>query len=271
MDSNHILAIDAGNTRVKWGLFDATGRLAGHGACLNTELAGLRFPGAERVVISNVAGSTVEAQLKTLLANHADTHWVTSQTEACGIKNSYLQPEKLGTDRWAALIAAWHIKQAPCVVVNAGTAVTIDALENATFIGGVIMPGMDLMQQSLYLGTAQLPIQNVREKVDISIFAKSTNDAIYAGTLYAIVGAITQMMMELQKKTGQTPWLLMSGGNAAVIHKQLTQHDTRHDITDVTNLAIIVDNLVLQGLFLLGSRSTNNSEKTIITMQSDTQ
>ncbi|MBA3695219.1 MAG: type III pantothenate kinase [Methylotenera sp.] len=251
--SNNILAIDAGNTRVKWGLFNATGRLTGHGACLNTELAGLRFPAAEQVVISNVAGNIIETQLKTLLANHANTHWVASQTEACGVKNSYPQPEKLGTDRWAALIAAWHIKQAPCVVVNAGTAVTIDALENATFNGGLIMPGIDLMQQSLYLGTAQLPIQNARKESTIDIFATSTNDAIYAGTHYAIVGAITLMVQELQKKTDKAPWILMSGGNATTIHRQLIQHD----IGNVTNQAIIVDNLVLQGLYLLSLAKVN--------------
>lgn len=255
MTDLNILAIDAGNTRVKWGLFDSTGRLTGHGACLNTELAGLRLPAAAKVVISNVAGSAIETQLKTRLANHADTHWITSQTEACGVKNSYLQAEKLGTDRWAALIAAWHIKQAPCVVVNAGTAVTIDALDNATFTGGLIMPGMDLMQQSLYLGTAQLPIQNVRKESAVEIFARNTADAIYGGAVYAIVGAITLMAQALERKTGQAPWVLMSGGNAATINRQLLQHD----FGSVTNQAIIVDNLVLQGLFLLGSRPNSNS------------
>ncbi len=245
--SNLILAIDAGNTRVKWGLFDEAGRLAGHGVCLNTELAGLRLPIADKAVISNVAGSTVEAQLKMLLANYANVQFITSQTEACGVTNSYLQREKLGTDRWAALIAAWHIKQAPCVVVNAGTAVTIDALDNAIFNGGLIMPGIDLMQQSLYLGTAQLPIQNLRKETDVSIFATSTNDAIYAGTLYAITGAITLMAQELEKKTGKTPWILMSGGNANQIRLQFNKQDS------VTNQVLIVDNLVLQGLYLLSN------------------
>lgn len=241
------LAIDAGNTRLKWGLFDATGRVAGHGACLNTELSDLRLPAAGKVVISNVAGSTIEARLKTLLANHPNIHWVTSQAEACGVKNSYVQPEKLGTDRWAALIAAWNIKQSPCVVVNAGTAVTVDALDNRTFTGGLILPGIDLMQQSLYLGTAQLPIQNAHRESAIDIFATSTNDAIYAGTLYAITGAIRLMAEELQKKSGQAPWILMSGGNASQIQQQLKKHDS------VTNQVIIIDNLVLQGLFLLGN------------------
>jgi type III pantothenate kinase len=247
---NTILTIDAGNTRVKWGLFDATGRLTGHGAFLHTEFTDSQLLPADQVVISNVAGSMVEAKLKALLKNHANIYWVTSQAQACGVKNSYLQAEKLGTDRWAALIAAWHIKQAPCVVVNAGTAVTIDGLDQATFIGGLIMPGIDLMQQSLYLGTAQLPIQNVRKDVDIDIFATSTNDAIYAGTIYAIVGAIALMFAQLQKKTGQNPWILISGGNAAIIHRQLVKNLMTGN---VTNQAVIVNNLVLQGLYLLSN------------------
>ena len=248
--ANNILAIDAGNTRVKWGLFDATGKLQAQGACLHTELPKLQLPAASKVVISNVAGSAIETQLNALLKNHADISWVASQASACGVKNSYTQAEKLGTDRWAALIAAWHMKQAPCVVVNAGTAVTIDALADATFTGGLIMPGMDLMQQSLYLATAQLPIQNARSEAGIDIFATNTNDAIYAGTLYAITGAITLMAQELQKKSKQTPWILISGGNAAMIHQQVMKSLSADS---VTNQVIIVDNLVLQGLFLLGS------------------
>lgn len=253
--SSTLLAIDAGNTRIKWGLFDTSGRLTGHGAFLHSELSDSQFPAADQVVISNVAGSVVETKLKMLLMNYANIYWITSKAEACGVKNSYVQAEKLGTDRWAAIIAAWHIKQAPCVVVNAGTAVTIDGIENATFTGGLIIPGVDLMQQSLYIGTAQLPLQNPRKESDIDIFATSTHDAIYAGTLYAIVGAIALMFEQLKKKTGQEPWILISGGNAAIINRQLVEQD----IGGVTNQVAIVDNLVLQGLYLLNNEANGNA------------
>lgn len=254
--SNYLLAIDVGNTRVKWGLFNTAGEMAAQGACLHTELASLKLPEASRTVVSNVAGNGIETHLLAHLQSHANVQIITSQAAACGVKNSYSHPEKLGTDRWAAIIAAWHLKQAPCVVVNAGTAVTIDAVHDANFMGGLIMPGMDLMQQSLYLATAQLPIQPARNDADISIFARNTNDAIYAGTLCAITGAISQMAQQLQIQSSQMPWILLSGGNAAIIHRHFVHQQT---LADVTNHAIIVDNLVLQGLFLLGNAQGNAS------------
>ena len=247
---NHILAIDAGNTRVKWGLFDKAGNITNQGACLHTELAQLTLPAASKTVISNVAGNGVETHLRSLLHQHDNVQVITSQAVACGVQNHYTLPAKLGTDRWAALIAAWHLKQAPCVVVNAGTAVTIDALENAMFNGGLIIPGMDLMQQSLYLATAQLPIQAARDDVEIDILARNTHDAIFAGALYAISGAIIQMAQTLHAKTQHAPWILISGGNAAIIHRHVLK---AYSTVDVTSHAVIVDNLVLQGLFLLGN------------------
>lgn len=254
-NKNQILTIDAGNTRIKWGLFDAAGNITSQGACLHTELAQLVLPQASKTVISNVAGSGVETHLNHLLEQHDNVQFIASQASACGVQNHYTAPAKLGTDRWAALIAAWHIKQSPCVVVNAGTAVTIDAIDNATFNGGLIIPGMDLMQQSLYLATAQLPIQAARDDVEIDILARNTHDAIFAGALYAISGAIVQMAQTLHAKTQQAPWILISGGNAAIIHRHVIKaHSTLNEQNhDVTNHAVIIDNLVLQGLFLLGA------------------
>lgn len=254
-NKNQILTIDAGNTRIKWGLFDAAGNIINQGACLHTELAQLTLPLASKTVISNVAGNGVETHLNHLLEQHENVQFITSQASACGVQNHYTAPAKLGTDRWAALIAAWHLKQSPCVVVNAGTAVTIDAIDSAAFNGGLIIPGMDLMQQSLYLATAQLPIQAARDDVEIDILARNTQDAIFAGTLYAISGAIVQMAQTLHAKTQQAPWILISGGNAAIIHRHVLKAYSTASATNqaVTNHAVIVDNLVLQGLFLLGA------------------
>ena len=177
--------------------------------------------------------------------------------------NHYSKPETLGTDRWAALIAAWNIKHAPCVVINAGTAVTIDALNLSTddhaqqgeFIGGLILPGLSLMQQCLGLATAQLPKTSKESPVitqaDAGIFATNTVDAIQSGALHAIVGAITLMVQALQMQSKQLPSIIISGGNAKIMHEYLSTH--------VTNPISIVDNLILQGLFLLESSMHTNS------------
>lgn len=263
-----LLTIDAGNTRTKWAVFNHTGEITQQGACLNEALAmadlspqSLNY---ERVVISNVAGKQHAALLaKKLAPYNLPAHWARASIEACDVFNAYSEPEILGADRWAALIAAWHMKHSPCVVVNAGTAVTIDALapridkvaltnssaseQQGEFLGGMILPGLDLMRKSLGLATAQLPkngtLQGANERDLADIFAKNTTQAINAGALRAITGAIMLMANALAQKCEQKPCVILSGGNALAIQNNLA--DT------VTNQVIIVDNLVLQGLYLL--------------------
>ena len=252
-----ILAIDAGNTRVKWGLFNPDGTLLENNACLNTAISQAKLPKANRIVISNVAGLHIKNQLTSILPIEVSTHWITAKASECGVNNDYYQPEKLGTDRWAAFIAAWNIKQAPCVVVNAGTAVTVDALnEQGKFIGGMILPGIQLMQQSLGIATAQLPTITSEKSVSTvnnqyqDIFAKNTEDAMRAGAINAACGAVMQMRASLAALCKQTPYILMSGGNAQLIKDNL--------LGDVTNLALIVDNLVLRGLYLIENFNPEN-------------
>lgn len=252
-----LLTIDAGNTRTKWAVFSANGEIAQHGSCFNDALPEADLSpqalGYQRVIISNVAGTAHANKLEQLLKpHHLPVNWVKASAQACNVINRYIEPETLGTDRWAALIAAWHMQHAPCIVVNAGTAVTVDALthtidDKAEFLGGMILPGLDLMQASLGMATAQLPkhdaIQNFSANTITDIFTRSTTQAIHAGTLNAISGAITRMAKALQKKCGQAPVIVLSGGNAAIIQNDLTE--------SVTNETVIVDNLVLTGLYLL--------------------
>jgi len=274
-----LLTIDAGNTRTKWVVFNALGKITKHDVCLNSEIDSANFSpkllGYNCAVISNVAGEQHAMRLAEKLSPyHLPAHWVKAAPQACHVINRYSKPETLGTDRWAALIAAWDIKHAPCVVVNAGTAVTIDALNrceinhepHGEFIGGLILPGLNLMQQSLGLATAQLPktdasqaqaLATAAPKLD-DIFAKNTADAIHNGALHAIVGAVQHMVDALTQHSQQVPYIIISGGNALIIKNSLTRY--------VTNQAIIVDNLVGQGLYLLATSTSNEN-----TMKSDAQ
>ena len=248
-----LLAIDCGNTRTKWAAFNVTGEIQNHGACLNADLKTIDFSPSissyERVVISNVAGercASVLVEKFSLLP--INIHWIKSTSQICNVMNRYSNPETLGTDRWASLIAAWHIKQSPCIVVNAGTAVTIDALisknNHAEFIGGLILPGLNLMQQSLGCATAQLPIPTLNKNIQQKdIFAKNTTDAMNTGALTAITGAIMLMTNALKVQCTQPPTMIISGGNAQQIKDNL--------LDSVTNQALIIDNLVLQGLYLI--------------------
>ena len=79
-------------------------------------------------------------------------HFIGAREKQCGVRNGYAKPAQLGSDRWAALIAAWHLVQRKCLVVDSGTATTIDTLSGqGEFVGGLILPGVELMQRSLCL------------------------------------------------------------------------------------------------------------------------
>lgn len=253
-----LLAIDSGNTRTKWAVFNDQGEILHHGVCLNTEIEAIDFLPLtlvyERAIISSVAGEQLAAALaKKLTHLGVAIHWLKSTAKCGNVLNRYSTPENFGTDRWASLIAAWHIKQASCVVVNAGTAVTIDALSvnngQAEFIGGMILPGIDLMLKSLGTATAQLPniaseqptTAGINQQHDI--FAKNTIEAMRIGALNAACGAILQMLAALSAKCEHAPYIVLSGGDAQRIHDNLSG--------DVTSRVLIVDNLVLHGLFLI--------------------
>ena len=163
--------------------------------------------------------------------------FISAKAEQCGVRNAYDQPAQLGSDRWAALIAAWHHEHAACLVVNCGTATTIDALSGAgEFLGGLILPGVDMMRHSLAAGTAQL------EAVEGSWreFPRNTADAMTSGAIQATVGAILRQH-ELLGVPGAR--CLLSGGAADSVQPHLGVPLLR------------VDNLVLQGLQIIGQES----------------
>src|SRR6185437_1967619 len=135
---------------------------------------------------------------------------------ACGVSNGYDHPNRLGTDRWVALIGARHRilargRARPALVVMVGTAVTVDALDaGGLFLGGLILPGFGLMLRALEMGTAGLKTPT-GETVD---FPTNTSDALMSGGADAIAGAVDRMYRRLERHTGQAPVLLMSGGAA---------------------------------------------------------
>lgn len=267
MNKPLILTIDAGNTRTKWATFDEANLTQAHGTVPNNELG---FSQAwrdcpwhlcKKALISNVAGVEIGANLQTILHHHGlDSRWVKSSETECGLINGYQQPETLGTDRWVAMIAASHLTQAPCVVVNAGTALTVDAITpqdgaaagQAKFIGGMILPGLQMMQTHLAQNTAQIGLnQGVLQD-----FPQNTGDAVYTGAVRAMVGAVTDMIGRLTKHQSnvnhhiKTTRCVVTGGDAYVLAKALSAQSS------LACEVIVVENLVLQGLLLLERNAT---------------
>lgn len=231
-----IIAIDAGNSRIKWGLHDGT-RWLDTGVLATADVAWLseaadEWPANAGVVICNVAGSEVAERLSSLLAQrHAAISFLHGSAAACGVRSTYERAGQLGADRWAALIGARAMFAGACLVVCAGTATTVDLLDaEGVFRGGLILPGFDLMRAALARNTAQLPLAE-------GVFCaepRNTMDAIVSGCLQAQLGAIERMFSAIAADPGAR--CLLTGGAA----ERLAAH-----------LKIpfqLVDNLILNGL-----------------------
>lgn len=238
-----MLLLDVGNSRCKWayvkngvwthqGVADNTG-----GMSLQHDFAAL--PAPARIIVSNVAGAEMEQRLRALCAGYpAAPEFIAARNGQCGVSNAYDNPASLGSDRWAALIAAWQRMQRACLVVNCGTATTVDALsDTGAFLGGLILPGVTLMQQSLLHSTAQLADEEGR----LQDFPRNTADAIYSGVMRATLGAIQHQYALLPGK--EIAACLLSGGAADQIQPHLGMPVLR------------VDNLVLEGLQIIGEAS----------------
>ena len=233
-----ILAIDSGNTRIKWGLregdaWERVGVLThDEGDALEPALASLARP--DRIAVANVAGAGAEQRIRhACAALSAPMLWAQGQPHQCGVVNHYEQPAQLGVDRWAALIGAWRRLGRACLVVGAGTATTVDQLSSqGEFLGGVIIPGLALMKRSLAENTAQLPFAEGAW----TEHPRNTADAIESGVLHAQAGAIERLFARLAASQGGSPACLLSGGAAAVIASCL---DIPHGVAD---------HLVLDGL-----------------------
>ena len=245
------LAVDVGNTRLKWAQYASPqpgARLLAHGAVFletiddlaDTDWKTLSPPAS--MLGSIVAGEGVKRRVEEQLELwDIAPRWVVSSAHAAGVSNGYDHPNRLGTDRWVALIGARHRVLAdgpprPALVVMVGTAVTVDALdESGRFLGGLIIPGFGLMLRALEMGTAGLkaPTGDVRD------FPTNTSDALMSGGAHSIAGAVERMYRRLRDHTKQEPVLLMSGGAAV-------------KLAPITDLAFeTADTLIFEGLLAL--------------------
>jgi len=228
-----ILCLDCGNTRIKWGL-RSTDRWSATGSLPTSAAAqiGAQLPSPQTyqsVVGCNVAGPIVAAAMEAALKQ--PVAWQPARSEQCGVRNGYSVPTQLGADRWAALIGARVLHDGAALVVNSGTATTIDVIdESGLFRGGLILPGLALMRESLPRGTAQLPqAQGLYRR-----YPSNTDDAIESGILHGTVGAIERMFSIAD--TSPSLRCLLAGGAAETLAPLLSIPFVR------------IDNLVLEGL-----------------------
>lgn len=222
-----ILLADVGNSRIKWAVWDGNGfrqrGQAGHGAESWMELAERQWralPPPSRALMVSVAGPEAQSALTDWVAKTwgLAAQFVTSSAAACGVRNAYAQPERLGADRWVALIAARSLTRQRCYVVDCGTAVTIDALAaDGQHLGGVIVPGMRLMREALYRETRQIPPETGEPR----LFGQSTREGVWGGALYAVAATIDGITERMIASHGPgVRWLTGGGAESVLLHLQ---------------------------------------------------
>lgn len=248
------LALDVGNTRLKWALYDgpqAGARLLAHGAEFLENIENLAegpwssLPTPHRVLGCIVAGDAIKHRVEEQLEIwDVSPQWVVSSQAEAGLVNGYDHPARLGSDRWVAMIGARqrllaHGPARPCIVVMVGTAVTVEAIAtDGRFLGGIILPGHGIMLRALESGTAGLhvPTGEVRD------FPTNTSDALTSGGTFAIAGAVQRMVENLRRHSGEEPVCYMTGGAGWKMAPSMS-----HDVE-------LVESLIFDGLLEIAGR-----------------
>ena len=227
------LLIDIGNSRIKLALVD------NHdyeylGAFPTTEIRSEASAHAflqkldfnpEHIYISSVANPALEMELRTVIASKWNILPVFMSTQAtcCGITNGYQHAFKLGVDRWMALMGAQTFTHDSFIVIDSGTALTVDSVYEGKHQGGFIVPGLQTLRSSLMHKTAQLdetcttlePISEVNREVDF--LARDTQSAICGGTLYMVASFINQVIFDIQAKLDQPVKVYFTGGDGQLL------------------------------------------------------
>ncbi len=214
-----ILELDLGNTRAKWRILNERAGLVARGVddiarWLNGDFPTAWFADVKRVRIASVLSSEIENQLVAKIQSKFDIlpQVARSVAHCGGVSNAYAQPERLGVDRWLALIAAYQASRQATLVVDVGTALKVDAVDDAgQHIGGYIIPGVELMERALLTGTDRVRYES-GSQLESVMLGVDTRSCVQNGIAAALLGAALIAVDQCRSQIGKCPALYISGG-----------------------------------------------------------
>ncbi len=243
------LLFDIGNSYLKWGLHGKDGIYQTEAVSLESinrmgfDILAKKLPDQLDVCCaSNVAGKATAEKLKKFVNKHydIDINFVSSEKFGHGVTNGYQQPKRLGVDRWVAMIAAWSEIKSSLLIVDFGTALTLDAIDNkGVHLGGQIIPGLETMFNSLVTATSDINTSKLDFEYSVvseNFFGKTTIEAIRGGSQNALIGALEGAVLSMQKDSLE-PVIVITGGGAKDIPKNFFGKNT-----------LFRPNLILDGL-----------------------
>jgi type III pantothenate kinase len=233
-----MMLLDVGNTTLKWA-FHENGKLTGRGSFVHRDrqLAGLverawgEWPAPPGLAVANVAGRAAQEAITRWAGERWELEpmFVRTTAAAAGVSNGYARPEQLGVDRWAASVAAWDARKAAVLVIDCGSAITADLVdEDGRHRGGLIAPGVGMMRHCLSRDTANLDILPPDQAQPLNLFGHDTAAAIRSGTLCMATAAIDRIAEQARRRYGGGLCVLLTGGDAPVMQPLLgcrTMHD----------------------------------------------
>ncbi len=243
-----MLLVDIGNSRIKWAVYrDESVQLLGEAeyvakefeAQLDVLWSGVEKP--ERLAVASVAAPRVIKSLTTWV----EEHWgcelsVAKSTQMHGrLINGYIEPERLGVDRWLAMLAISEkddLEDAPFCVVDCGSAITIDAVDgNGQHLGGMIVPGVSMMRNALVKGTNGIRLKD-EQPAEVSFLARDTEGAVTGGSLYTAASMLDRVCNDIGMTLGDETLFYITGGDAPIL-MPLLEYEFEYE-----------PNLVLKGL-----------------------
>ena len=239
-----MLTIDIGNTCLKWAVWK-NGQMTHseecvHGGLFDNQLFERCMPelaAIENISVANVAGKEAELAFKNWLLkkSEANLFFLKTEKQCCGVTNAYLNPAQHGVDRWATLIAAKSLTDTGVCVIDIGTAVTIDFMDDkGVHQGGKIMPGLSMMQKALIADTADITFDEM--DMDLIDFkrasedlATNTEEAVKNGAVALLRAGLEDVCLQADKRYGGNCSIFLTGGLAEKMLSLLSAPNLIHE------------------------------------------
>jgi type III pantothenate kinase len=245
--------VDIGNTRIKWAEVE-DGRLSNVGNAVHRDLRGRAFDSfvvavakrVTRVIVANVAGDEIGREFSERARDcfRISPEFVIVRAEQFGVRCAYADPSRLGVDRWIAVLAAHHLAPGAACVIDAGTAVTFDAVDaRGQHLGGLILPGTRLLASSLDRNTSAIGATDSpgARPTGLNLLGKTTDAAVGNGAMLALTGALERAIAAVEGSLGERPKVYLTGGDADALRGWLeSEVDLRRDLV-LEGLALFSD------------------------------
>jgi len=220
-----LLAVDIGNTNIRFGIFKGDRRVSSYslsagGKSYSAFLSRVvRRHGIERVVVCSVVPKALRGlirELKRILGS--GNLYIIGRDIKVPVRNLYRLPKQVGQDRLVNAFAGVRLYGSPLIVVDSGTAITLDVVtKKKEYLGGVILPGLDLSLDALYEQTALLPKLSLAPPREI--IGRDTKNSILSGIVYGFAAAIDELVVKIKKEIGADAQVIGTGGDIQMLKR----------------------------------------------------